>query len=81
MKSSSVRIRFCVTALDSSNPGRFIFTEKTIHDEEVSNVDIAESMAELKVRLIGVLGSNHFSYGTFTFCLAEQTRGAVRSEA
>ena len=26
-------------------------TEKTIHDEEVSNVDIAESMAELKVRL------------------------------
>lgn len=24
-------------------------TEKTIHDEEVSNVDVAESMAELKV--------------------------------
>ena len=26
-------------------------TEKTIHDEETSNVDVAESMAELKVRL------------------------------
>ena len=38
------------------------FIEKTIHDEEVSNVDIAESMAELKVteqsscRFIGVRG-------------------------
>ena len=27
----------------------FPHAEKTIHDEEVSNVDIAESMAELKV--------------------------------
>ena len=25
------------------------FTEKTIREEEVSNVDVAESMAELKV--------------------------------
>lgn len=40
-------------------------TEKTIHDEEVSNVDIAESMAELKVRLIGLLGS-HSNCGIFT---------------
>ncbi len=31
------------------------FTEKTINDEEVSNVDVAESMAELKVGLIGEL--------------------------
>lgn len=28
-----------------------VFAEKTINDEEVSNVDIAESMAELKVTL------------------------------
>lgn len=35
----------------------FVFTEKTIHDEEVSNVDVAESMSELKVSLIGVHGN------------------------
>ena len=40
-----------ITTLEPSNLGRFMCTEKTIHDEEVSNVDIAESMAELKVRL------------------------------
>jgi hypothetical protein len=27
-------------------------TEKTIHDEETSNADIANSMAEFKVRLL-----------------------------
>lgn len=32
----------------------FASTEKTIHDEEVSNVDIVESMSELKVGLIGL---------------------------
>lgn len=34
--------------------GSFASTEKTIHDEEVSNVDIVESMSELKVGLIGL---------------------------
>jgi len=29
-------------------------TEKTIHDEETSDVDLAESVADLKVRYCGV---------------------------
>jgi hypothetical protein len=32
-------------------------TEKTIHDEETSDVDLAESMADLKVRCYG-MGEN-----------------------
>ena len=35
-------------------PGCLALAEKTIHDEEVSNVDIAESTAELEVGLIGL---------------------------
>ena len=38
----------------SDRGNHLTLTEKTIHDEEVSNVDIAESMSELKVSLIGV---------------------------
>ena len=34
--------------------------EKTIQDEEVSNVDVAESMAELKVRQPGNLDATSF---------------------
>lgn len=42
----------CTAYLSSDhNP---TLAEKTIHDEEVSNVDVAESMAELKVSLIGL---------------------------
>ena len=43
-----------VTACLSADRRRARIAEKTIRDEEVSNVDIAESMTELKVGLIGV---------------------------
>ena len=36
-------------------------TEKTIHDEETSDVDLAESMVDLKVRCCG-MGANLHSY-------------------
>ena len=39
--------RWCV---DADYPG---ITEKTIHDDETSDVDLAESMGDLKVRCCG----------------------------
>ena len=37
--------------------------EKTIHDEEISNVDVAESMAELKVCAFACIGGGRQSHG------------------
>ena len=49
MRSSSVRPRFMLRCRLRLTADGLALSEKTIHDEEVSNVDIAESMAELKV--------------------------------
>lgn len=42
-----MHIFFC--GFNITDCGHLALTEKTINDEEVSNVDVAESMAELKV--------------------------------
>lgn len=47
----------------------FESTEKTIHDEENDNTDVAESMAELKVR---VAYHNETSFSDVFPSLAEQ---------
>lgn len=49
-------------------------TEKTIHDEETSDVDLAESVADLKVQYVAcaMIDAN---------TLVEQARGPIRREA
>ena len=48
--------------------------EKTIHEEETSNVDIAESMAELKARSTLLAGRSSLTF------FSEQIGGAIRGE-
>ena len=68
-----------ITTLEPSNLGRFMCTEKAIHGEEVSNVDIAESMAELNVRLVGFWSI--VPIAEFSHLTPERARGVVCCES
>lgn len=55
-------------------------TEKTIHDEETSNADIANSMAEFKVRLLDNLHRIN-TCSRYNCPTLEQTGSSVRRSA